>query len=735
MSRAPMAAMTAGVAMALALAGLATTADASSTKSPAAAKPQSTARHHDSTPDKTFTPATRAAALAAAKTREPAISKAFGLSGAQKLHVKDVERDADGTLHLRYNRTLGGLKVFGGDVVVHVAPGGKIRGADFASSNPLALRVHTPTKVSGIQAAKITAGLVHAHDAKIGPAKKVVWAVDGIPRLAWYNRVVGHDKYGNPIPRAVVVDARTGRVIQSWDLLETDAGTGHSLYVGDVAINTTPIAGPAFQMQDPTHGNGKTFDVNDGDESPHDGVPPLAPMDIFTDADNVWGSGTTGDRASAAVDVVYGTGETWDYYEQTFGRTGVANDGKSSRSRVHYGVNFGNAFWSDACFCMTYGDGSGASGLKTVVGLDVIGHEMSHGVTSRTSGLWYFGDAGGLNESTSDIFGTAVEFFANNAIDVGDYLIGENVMISDPYLRRMDDPHADGVSINCWSGHTGLADPHFSSGVGNHFFYMLAEGSGAKTINAVSYNAPLCGGAPSVAGIGRNKASRIWYRALTRYFVSTTNYIDARDATIHAAVDLFGKGSPQCAQVVRAWNAVAVPKQYWTCNGGLKFGKSTFGKSPGFEKDRGVWSAGGVAGITNIRNPNFAIVPHTGHWFAGMNGNGTVSNASISRKINVPDSPTATLRFYMEMSVAALDGTGSAFDSGGSVKVFLNGKRVATFTQAYANNSYIRWDVDVHKFRGKKGVNLVIKGHENAPAFPGTGYFFALLDDFTVTPR
>ena len=380
---------------------------------------------------------------------------------------------------------------------------------------------------------------------------------------------------------------------------------------------------------------------------------------------------------------------------------------------------------------MTYGDGSNTPGnLKTVVGLDVAGHEMSHGVTSHTAGLLYFGDSGGLNEANSDIFGTMVEFFANNAVDIPDYLIGENIMVSDPYLRRMDNPHADGISINCWSPHTGLADTHFSSGVGNHFFYMLAEGSGAKTINGVSYNAPVCGGAAAVAGIGRNKASRIWYRALTRYFTSTTNYIDARDATIHAAVDLYGKGSLQCAQVVKAWNAVSVPKQYWTCSGGLKFGKSTLGKSPGFEKDRGVWTASGVAGVTNSTN----FPPHTGHWYAGMNGVGGVSNATISRKINVPDSPTAKLRFYMFMSVASSD-DGSQFDSGGTVNVFLNGTKVAHFTQAYANNSYIRWDVDVHKFRGKKGVKMVIKGHENAPAFPGTGYFFALLDDFTATPR
>jgi Zn-dependent metalloprotease len=729
MSRATHAGITAGVAVALAIASLGSPATASSAKSPATAKSTVHARVNDASPDKSFTPTARSEAIGLAKSEEPKVARAFHLTGAQKLHVKDVERDADGTLHFHYTRTLGGLKVFGGDFIVHQSASGRIKGADFAASNPLALRVSAPTKVSAIQAAQAVARSLRAPTARVGPAKKVVWAVGGLPRLAWYNRVVGYDKYGNPMPRAFVVDANSGRVIQSWDLLETDEGTGHSLYVGDVTINTTPIAGPAYEMRDPVHGDGRTFDVNNGDESPHDGTPPLAPMDIFTDADNTWGNGATSDRASAAVDVVYGTGETWDYYDQTFGRTGIADDGTPARSRVHYGTNFGNAFWSDACFCMTYGDGSVASGLKTVVGLDVIGHEMSHGVTSNTAGLYYFGDSGGLNEANSDIFGTNIEFFANNPTDVGDYLIGEKVMISDPYLRRMDNPHADGVSINCWSGHTGLANVHFSSGVGNHFYYLLAEGSGAKTINGVSYNSPTCGGAPAVGGVGRAKAARIWYRALTRYFVSTTNYIDARDATIHAAIDLFGKGSAACAQVVKAWNAVNVPRQYWACSGGLNEGKSTIVKSPGFEKDRGVWTVGGLAGITN----QSSFPPHRGHWYVGMNDAGAVSNASLSRKVNVPDTPSATLRFYLFMSVAST-ADASVWDSGGTVSVFMNGTRVARFTQAYANNSYIRWDVDVHKFRGEKGVKLLIKSHEKAPSLTG-GYFFALLDDFTLTPR
>jgi hypothetical protein len=123
---------------------------------------------------------------------------------------------------------------------------------------------------------------------------------------------------------------------------------------------------------------------------------------IFTDADNLWGNGSTSDPASAGVDAHYGIAKTWDFYQSTYGRNGIANDGKGARSFVHDGA-YVNASWSDSCFCMRYGDGD--STTLPLVALDVAGHEMSHGVTSRTANLTYRGESGGLNEANSDIFG------------------------------------------------------------------------------------------------------------------------------------------------------------------------------------------------------------------------------------------------------------------------------------------------------------------------------------------
>src|SRR5690606_16433350 len=129
------------------------------------------------------------------------------------------------------------------------------------------------------------------------------------------------------------------------------------------------------------------------------------------------------------------------------GRHGIANDGLGAVSRVHYGRNYANAFWRDSCFCMTFGDGDNGVSILPLVALDVAAHEMSHGVTSRTAGLVYSGESGGLNEATSDIFGTLVEFYVGDDENPGDYLLAENIYPNNPgdiALRYMFKPSLDG---------------------------------------------------------------------------------------------------------------------------------------------------------------------------------------------------------------------------------------------------------------------------------------------------
>ncbi|WP_225636874.1 M4 family metallopeptidase [Streptomyces solaniscabiei] len=488
----------------------------------------------------------------------------LGLTGAQDTRVRDVIVDADGTQHVRYDRTYRELPVLGGDFVVHLAPDGDYRGADRATRASVSLATVTP-KLSAPRAADLAADALRA--ANPGELLKrltakpelVVDALHGAPKLAWRTNAAALDSLGNPVARTVLTDARTGARIDAWDTIETASGDGRSLYGGTVPLQTTQ-SGSSYQLKDATRGGTYTGDAaNKTDLCFLTICLSRAPSTVFTDADNHWGTGTTADRASAAVDAQYGTDVTWDYYRNVHGRSGIAGDGKGSYNRVHYGTRYNNAFWDDTCFCMTYGDGDGTT-FGPLVSLDVAGHEMSHGVTSSTAALTYSGESGGLNEATSDIFGTLVEWYAGNSADAGDYLIGEKVVRSGfgrDALRYMDRPSRDGASADCWSTSVGDLDVHYSSGVANHFAYLLAEGSGARTVGGVSYDSPTCDGS-TVTGIGRDKLGAIWYRALTVHMTSSTDYAGARAATLSAAEDLYGAGSTEYAAVGAAWSAVNV---------------------------------------------------------------------------------------------------------------------------------------------------------------------------------
>ncbi|MFG2805696.1 M4 family metallopeptidase [Streptomyces massasporeus] len=507
---------------------------------------------------------TRSAAIEDAEAVLADRAGALGLTSAQETKVRDVVVDDDGTRHVRYDRTYHRLPVLGGDFVLHLNPDGTYRGTSRATKSALSVESVTP-QVTAPKAADLAANLLRA--AHLGETLKrltakprlVVDALHGAPKLAWQTDAVAHDEIGNPVGRTVLTDATTGARIDAWDTMESASGDGKSLYGGTVPLETT-AAGSSYQLKDATRGGTYTGDAeNKTDKCLLTVCLTRAPATLFTDADNQWGTGTTADRSTVAVDAQYGTDVTWDYYKKVHGRDGIAGDGKGSFNRVHYGKAYNNAFWDDNCFCMTYGDGDGKL-MGPLVSLDVAGHEMSHGVTSKTAALTYSGESGGLNEATSDIFGTLVEFHAANAEDRGDWLIGEKVVRSGlgrEALRFMDKPSKDGKSADCWDAKLGDLDVHYSSGVGNHFAYLLAEGSGKKSLNGVAYNSPTCDGS-TVTGIGRAKLGKIWYRALTVYMTSSTNYAAARKATLSAAKDLYGGDSTEQKAVAAAWKAVAV---------------------------------------------------------------------------------------------------------------------------------------------------------------------------------
>ncbi|MCS0604185.1 M4 family metallopeptidase [Streptomyces sp. LP11] len=511
-----------------------------------------------------LSPSQRAELIRDADGAKAATAREIGLGSQEKLVVKDVVKDADGTVHTRYERTYGGLPVLGGDLVVATSKTGKTMDVVRATNATLKVPGLTPAiakaaaEKQAVQRAKALGGTKSAADS----VRKVIWAATGKPVLAYETVVGGLQDDGTPNQLHVITDAATGK-----KLFETQGiknGIGNTQYSGQVTLTTTQ-SGSTYTLNDGARGNHKTYNLNHGTSGTGT---------LFSQNNDTWGNGTTSNAATAGADAHYGAAVTWDFYKNTFGRSGIKNNGVGAYSRTHYGNSYVNAFWDDSCFCMTYGDGSGNNDPLT--SLDVAGHEMSHGVTSNTAGLNYSGESGGLNEATSDIFGTGVEFYANNSSDVGDYLIGEKIDINGDGtpLRYMDKPSKDGASKDSWYSGIGGVDVHYSSGPANHFFYLLSEGSGTKVINGVTYNSPTADNLP-VTGIGRDKALQIWYRALTTKFTSTTNYAGARTGTLAAAGELYGTTSAEYKAVQDAWAGVAVGARSGGGTGGTSYESNT----------------------------------------------------------------------------------------------------------------------------------------------------------------
>ncbi|MEU4038092.1 M4 family metallopeptidase [Streptomyces collinus] len=535
----------------------------------------------------------------AARTAAFAHASATGVSHGDELHAQDVLLDPEGARHVRFVRTHNGLPVLGGDLVVHLnrqlAYAGVTRAADHA--------VKPATTSAKLTAGQAAAKAAQAAKGDASSAQLVLDARDGAAALAY--QVTVTDKGS---ASTVVVDAVTGKVRSNAPVADeflspklidtlrkrgetvdpatgtasasdsagllgsgvsgatsypaTAHGTGKTLFVGNVGLTTTATSRGHYQLKDPSRYGTEIRDAK-GKYTESFGAGTK-----FTNTTNVWGNGKTSSRASAAADAQYGVTKTLDFYKKTFNRKGIANNSKAARGMVHWGNKVGNAFWDPTCNCMLYGDGDGSVFKKPLVVLDVTGHELTHGVVEATAKLEptfvdsdgnQYGEPGSLNESLADIFGSNVEFYAKNTKDTPDYLIGEKLGLAQKFLRRLDHPSLDKLegTIDYWSPDTYYTEVHAGSGVSSHAYYLLAEGSGKKTIGTVNYNSPTYDGS-TVKGIGRTKATAIFYRALTRYMVSTTDFHDARVATLKAAKDLYGATSTEYKTVNKAWAAVNV---------------------------------------------------------------------------------------------------------------------------------------------------------------------------------
>ncbi|GLX37743.1 M4 family metallopeptidase [Streptomyces lavendulae] len=599
-----------------------------------------------------LSPSQRAELIAKAQSTSAATAKELGLGAQEKLLVHDVVKDQDGTTHTRYERTYEGLPVLGGDLVVNRTSADRTQSVSKASNAQLqgvstAAPADAPAAASAkaLDAAKAIGSKADKADAA---PRKVVWMANGTPTLAYETVIGGLQDDGTPNQLHVITDAKTGAKLHQWQGIETGVGNTH--YSGQVTLGTSS-SGSNFTLNDAARGGHKTYNLNHGTSGTGS---------LFSQTTDTWGNGANSNAATAGADAAYGAGVTWDFYKNVLGRSGIRGDGVAAYSRVHYGNAYVNAFWDDGCFCMTYGDGTGNNDPLT--SLDVAGHEMTHGVTAATAGLNYSDESGGLNEATSDIMGTSVEFYANNPSAPGNYLIGEQININGDGtpLRYMDKPSKDGGSADAWYSGVGNLDVHYSSGPANHWFYLASEGSGAKTINGVSYNSPTSDGLP-VTGIGRDKAQLIWYKALTSKFNSSTDYAGARAGTIAAATELYGAGSPEVNSVTDAWAGVNVGAR---SNGGTptpgKVFESTTRVAIPDSPGPAVTSSVSVTGVTGNAPSALKVGVKITHTYIGdLQIDLVAPNGTSYRLQNSSSDSTANLdkTFTVNASAVAANGT------------------------------------------------------------------------------
>ena len=368
-----------------------------------------------------------------------------------------------------------------------------------------------------------------------------------------------------PLYFDAVVSALDGRVIARWSMLQTVTGIGHSQYNGAVPLSTTLVNG-VYQMRDPERGKGGAFGAMAITNANHG----TRAGQVYSNASNSWGDGrqfveggsTTGANGqTAAVNAMWGLMNTYDMHKNALGWSALDGQNSATHIAVHVNRGYDNAYYSDTCNCMFIGDGTFFTNLGAI---DVVGHEMGHGITAATSNLVYSGEPGGLNESSSDIAGEVVEAYARAGgkgdtipASGNDWTLGSEIGRDGQPLRWMARPSRDGNSPDAWSSALRRLDVHYSSGPNNRMFYFLAQGSRAESEHE-AYSKYLTAQPAAMSGIGLDRAYRIWFQASTTRFTSSTDYADARAKLIETAEQLYGVGGREAIAVRRAYAAINV---------------------------------------------------------------------------------------------------------------------------------------------------------------------------------
>ena len=529
----------------------------------------------------------------------------------QELQLVRIEEDSLGMYHVRFNQTVNGVPVFGGQLIVHLHNGfiTAVNGNYFPN-----LHVDTSPRLTQDEALAIVLRDVgdDAAEFRANRSGLVVYVENGQPYLAWKINVFSWRNLGNWL---YFVDAHTGQIVHKLNQLDTakkvKVYTANNQWLTDAQLPGTFVCG-----------YGSSSDPN---------------CTVTSDLD--------------ARGAFNNASKTYDYYYQTFGRDSYDGHGAEVVNTVHYGVNYENAFWNGTQ--MVYGDGD-----KFARAFDVVAHELTHGVTQETADLIYEHQPGALNESFSDVMAVFAGCSASTGQADCDWLMGEDLYMG--AIRSLSNPPAYGDPDH-WSDYHWLplehdnGGVHTNSGIPNKAAYLLTAGGTHYGI--------------TVTGLGYTRTEQIYYRALSHYLTVYSDFYAARAALYASCQDLIGSyGITQshCNQVLNAWAAVGIgspavipgPKKVYlplvlraypptTCptinvlaNGGFETGNFS------------SWITSGTPQITTFKR--------SGNYSALL-GNGNYQDDRIIQAITVPaDARYMQLQFYA--AVSSEDSTSYPYD-------------------------------------------------------------------------
>lgn len=499
-----------------------------------------------------------------------------------ELRLAKSEVDPLSMTHVRLQQVVRGVPVAGGELAAHYDEKGRLTSIDanyISGLGDLDLEPKISAKdAHDVAVADILASTKNVDESKLTSKEErlVVFARAGRPSALAFETTVRAVYGDEPAIWVTKIDAKTGEILDRYNNLQTIEATGAGV-LGDSKKFQVTQSGAGYTMTDTSRGVSiKTYDAAGQEVGPGQGATAVTSTSLTS-----WDTGT---GRGAAVDAHTYAGVVFDYYKKVHARNAIDGAGGAMLSTAHYGQAYENAFWDGTG--MSYGDG--AELFKPLsAGLDVVAHEFTHGVTEATSALVYQGQSGALNESVSDIFGVFIEH-SLKPDDTKNWIMGESIAKTSTGLRDFKNP-ANGQQpgnmkqyVNTQQDNGGV---HINSGIPNNAAYLMTMGGTNPTSGtAVKF------------GIGWEKSEKIWYRANTKYFLSTTNFAQAAQGVMQAAKDLALTDNEQNI-VDCAWKATGVVQG--TCSPIVDPKALPVPTAPGTPTDTGSAQGSGTNGDTS----------------------------------------------------------------------------------------------------------------------------------------